>query len=148
MIQNVNVIALAQAAALVVGEEKAQTIAQMYRVIDDAMYAGYDMGLQDGQAKNEAAFDNGYENGYVDGVGDARARPAFADAAVQSIIENEMQLADDEYDLFDGDPKINAAVEGADFDFDAFGCGDPYCFICGTPEYDEDLVQDSGDAQG
>jgi hypothetical protein len=146
MIQNVNVIALAQAAAMVVGEEKAQAIALMYRVLDDAMFAGYELGRMDGQQgadeATDTAFDMGYESGvevghgdgydsgYTDGVRDARRDPSMADATVASIVAAQGDLFDD-YEPLD------------DYN-DTPGCGDPYCHICGDPG-DDFYNGDSGD---
>ena len=124
--QEVNVIALAQAAEIVVGQEQASAIAKLYRVIDDAMFAGYELGREDAQAgveeKINAAFDNGYENGqldglaqghgdgqvegfddgYLEGVGDARSNPARADLNVAAIIATQFN-EDDAFDSFDDD---------------------------------------------
>jgi hypothetical protein len=98
--QEVNVMALAQAAEIVVGQEQASAIAKLYRVIDDAMFAGYELGREDAQAgveeKINAAFDNGYGIGFLDGTNQ-----------------------DDAFDDEDG--------------FNWYGCGDPYCHICGEP---------------
>jgi hypothetical protein len=131
----VNALALATAANFVVGPAAADMIGKVYKLIDDAMFQGYQLGIDVGTAQAAAAvdkaFDEGWDygeaegkaealaemdaataragdEGYVQGVGDARARPAFADSVVQEIIGDLAQDA------------LNAV-------------------------YDEDLVQDSGD---
>jgi hypothetical protein len=150
MIQEINALALAKAAEFVVGEEKALEIGRIYRIIDDAMFAGYELGTADAlqvlQKQTDDAFDagfdegaeqghtEGYDSGYLNGVGDARARPSVADSNVREIIGEELRAAEDQLDMF-------AAEE--DYD-DVTGCGDPYCHICGDPG--EDFYEgDSGD---
>ena len=134
MIQQINALALAQAAEFVVGEEKALEIGRIYRIIDDAMFAGYELGKADAlqvlqkqtdeafdtgyEEGEEAAYDAGYDDGYLNGVGDARARPEAADANVSAVLSEEMQDAEDQYDFWEG------------------GCGDSYCHICGNPPDD------------
>lgn len=136
MIQQINALALAQAAEFVVGEEKALEIGRIYRIIDDAMFAGYELGKADAlqvlQHQTDEAFDNGfeegaeqghtegYDSGYLEGVSDARARPATADANV-SVIIGEQEDAEDQGDLFD------RADEYMEFLEPAPGCDCPEC---------------------
>jgi flagellar biosynthesis/type III secretory pathway protein FliH len=145
MIQEINAIALATAAEAVVGQDKALEIAKLYRLLDDAMFAGFELGKAEAQKEvdqkisdgfdtgyecgEEAGHDAGYDDGYLDGVRDVRANPAIADFAVANIIAAR-EVTDDQPDLFDGEE---------DDDYET-GCGDPYCHICGNPP--EDFWQD------
>jgi hypothetical protein len=134
----VNSIALAQAAEAIVGQEKALEIVKLYKQLDQALFAGYELGVlkgqQDFQEATASAFDVGFEqgeehgqdqgygSGYVDGVRDARANPAVADDTVSQIIA-EREYTEDQYDLFDEyeytAPEYNHYDE------------DDYCGICG-----------------
>jgi hypothetical protein len=151
ILQEVNTIALATAAELVVGPEAAQRIAAVYTYIDRVMKGAYDLGKYEAEQRVEqrmdAAFDEGFINGqqqaeknsetswdhgYLDGVGDARARPGLADQTVADIVADLDQHALNSVDVEDGEGKHNASPEGADWDFD-------------PSEYMADYVQDSGD---
>lgn len=116
-VRPVNEIALLQAATAVVGQEATDAIVRVYKAIDQAMFAGYQMGQEDTMEsvdeRLDAAFDTGfnegleaddeiddeedtgntmfdhaYDEGYVSGVADARSRPAVADQNVQDIIND------------------------------------------------------------
>ena len=156
--QEVNVIAMATAAEFVVGREAADKIGELYKLLDAAMYAGYELGKTEANQETEEAineaFDNGWDlgeqeghatglldveereddawgRGYLDGVGDARARPQMADSWVQTIIKDQLQddLNGSERVGYDTTVKHNASVEGASWE----------------DRFDPDNVSDSGD---
>lgn len=100
------------------------------RVASGSFNEGYDAGYKDA---NEACTE--YDDGYVDGVADARAFPQFADEQVALLCAGEEYYEGDsgdenDYDFWpeadywddyfhnideDGEAKVNAAVEGADW---------------------------------
>lgn len=110
--ENVNVTALATAANFVMGAEAYAKVQALYKIIDNAMFNAYQLGVTEAQegveAKVDEAFDNGfnhgaafmvaeldaadadqdYDEGYLQGVADARARPEVADAVVHAIIQS------------------------------------------------------------
>lgn len=160
-LENVNTLALVRASEAIVGPQVTAGIGQLYRIIDQAMKDGYELGTIDAQqgveerldAAFDAGFDSGhafgysdgyleasgpegraYDEGYLDGVQDARARPAVADDNVQDIINLIMSEAFSQE--FDGEAKENKSVEGADWD-DRFWDD--------RPVFDISLVRDSGD---
>ncbi|MBW7970977.1 hypothetical protein [Bradyrhizobium sp. BR 10289] len=105
LLTQVNGNALAQAINTVVGPDKGALITQLYAIIDQAMKAGYDLGVVDGAKEQEEAFDDAFDRGYalaefegkakaemqfdegyVLGVDHARRMPRVADENVQDII--------------------------------------------------------------
>lgn len=117
----INVHALEDAMRLVAGTVGAQLIDATYKAIDAAEQRGA-AGLADARAvllamdaelnaKLQDAYDEGYDDGYPDGFQDG------ADACEESDqyrehLEMACAALDDELDR----PKINARVEGADWD--------------------------------
>lgn len=119
MLQAVNVVALHRASVAIVGPEVTNLMAQLYRIIDQAMKDGYDLAKFDAEMNVEErlddAFDNGFEcgvehaeeaicskswdQGYLEGVSDAQRRPEIAEETVTDIVNTMMAEAyGDEYD--------------------------------------------------
>lgn len=139
--QEVNTLALAQAAEFVVGQEKSTEIGGIYLLIDQAMKAGYELGKAEAREAVEkeidAAFDEGWDQGYdqgetdgldegyLNGVREARAFPSSADRVVANILAAR-EASEDQGDLFD---------EGAEW---GLGWLEP---VEGDEEYDQDAQQ-------
>jgi hypothetical protein len=104
----------------------------------DGFKAGYDAGCLEASTLHAHNNQSWYDDGYVDGVADARGCPQYADEQIARLCEQ------DEFD--DLEPKVNAAVEGAEYYPDDtidrdFDWGDTFDAIVARgeqPEYSRD----------
>lgn len=127
----VNNEAMSKALVGIVGEEKAKEVVAAYKAIDEAMCAGYQKGLAEGEELRAAAakeyvealgranerkaeeHQEAYDDGYMDGVQDARMAPEEADDYISFLCDElEFEAAQEVAGEDDTTVKVNAHVEG------------------------------------